>query len=75
MHVLSWASTGSWSFKVQHSSAASVWADLSTARVFTAASSRYTRIELTGTIKRYVKVVCTAKTGGNPTVGIAYGRY
>lgn len=71
-HVIGWVSTGTWTWKVQHSSAA-VYTDLTTARVLNAAT-RYQRVVLTGAIKKNVKAILTAKTGGNANIGIAYGR-
>jgi hypothetical protein len=73
-HVTGWVSTGAWTFKVQHSSAAGgAYTDLSTARVLNSAN-RYVRVTGTGLCKRYLKAVMTAKTGGNANIGIAYGR-
>ena len=74
-HVLEWTSTGTWTWRVQHSSAGVAWADLSTARSLTAAT-RYQRVEVTGTVKAYLKAVISAvSTGSAPKLAVAAGRY
>lgn len=73
-HVVSYASTGVWTFKVQHSSAAGgAYVDLTTARALNKVT-RYVRVTGSGTVKRYLKAILTAKTGGNANMLIAYGR-
>lgn len=73
-HVVSWTSTGSWTFKTRHSSNGSVFTDLTTARTLNSTNS-YVRVAVSGTVKRYVKAVVTAVTTGSaPKLGIAYGR-
>lgn len=73
-HVVSYTSTGTWTWRVQHSSNGSAFTNLTTARNLTAATL-YTRVATTGTVKRYLKAVVSAVTGGSaPLIGIAYGR-
>jgi hypothetical protein len=73
-HVPSYTSTGSWVFKTRHSSNGSAFTDLTTARTLNSTRS-YVRVEVTGTIKRYVKAIVTSvSTGSAPKLGIAYGR-
>lgn len=74
-HVVSWATTGAWVWRVRHSSNGSAFTDLTTARTLNAAT-QYQRVEVTGTVKRHLKVVVgTLTTGSAPKVGIAYGRH
>lgn len=73
-HVVSYTSTGVWTWRVQHSSNGSAFTNLTTARNLNAATL-YARITTTGTVKRYVKAVVSSVTGGSaPLIGIAYGR-
>ncbi len=73
-HVVSYTSTGVWTWRVQHSSNGSAFTNLTTARNLNAATL-YTRVTTTGTVKRYVKAVISSVTGGSaPLIGIAYGR-
>jgi hypothetical protein len=73
-HVPSFTATGTWTWKVQHSSNGSAFTDLTTARSLNGAT-RFQRVEVTGTVKRYAKAVVSAVTGGSaPLIGIAYGR-
>lgn len=73
--VLTYAATGTWTFKVQHSSNDSVFTDLTTSRSLTNAT-RWVRVETTGTVKRYVKTVVSAVTAASaPKFACAYGRY
>lgn len=73
-HVHTYATTGAWVFKTQHSSNGSAFTDLTTSRTLNSTRS-YLRIEVTGTVKRYVKAVISSVTAAsNPNIGIAYGR-
>jgi hypothetical protein len=73
-HVVSWATTGAWVWRVQHSSNGSAFSNLTTARTLNS-TTQYQRVEVTGTVKRYLKVVTgTLTTGSAPKIGIAYGR-
>jgi hypothetical protein len=73
-HVVSYGTTGAWVFKTQHSSNNSAFTDLTTARTLNSTRS-YVRVEVTGSVKRYVKAVITSVTTGSaPRIGIAYGR-
>lgn len=73
--VVAYSATGTWTFKVQHSSNNSVFTDLTTARSLNNAT-RWVRVETTGTVKRYVKTVVTAVTAASaPKFYCAYGRY
>lgn len=73
-HVHQYATTGTWTFKVQHSSGGA-YSDLTTARSLNAAT-RYVRVEVTGTVKRYTKAVVSAVTAASaPRFGCAVGRY
>lgn len=71
-HVVGFATTGVWTFKVQHSSGGA-YTDLTTARALSNAT-RYVRVTGTGACKRYLKAILTAKTGGNANLLVAYGR-
>ncbi len=75
-HVTQYATTGTWTFKVQHSSNNSAFTDLTTSRSLNGAvATRWLRVETTGTVKRYLKVVVSAVTAASaPRIGIAYGR-
>lgn len=73
-HVTSYGTTGTWGWKVRHSSNGSAFTDLTTARTLNS-TRRYTRVEVTGTVKRHVKAVVTSVTTGSaPAISIAYGR-
>lgn len=72
-HVTSFATTGTWTWKVRHSSNGSAFTDLTTSRTLNS-TRRYTRVEVTGTIKRHLKTVITVSTGSAPVIGVAYGR-
>lgn len=73
-HVIQYATTGTWTFKVQHSSNNSAFTDLTTSRSLNGAT-RWLRVETTGTVKRYVKTVVSAVTAASaPRLGVAYGR-
>ena len=75
-HLTQYATTGTWTFKVMHSSNNSAFTDLTTSRSLNAAAAtRWYRISTTGLVKRYVKTVVSAVTAAsNPRLGVAYGR-
>jgi hypothetical protein len=73
-HVVTYSATGTWTFKVRHSSNNSAFTDLTTSRTLNSTRT-YLRVTTTGTVKRYVKAVWSSlTTGTNPQIGVAYGR-
>lgn len=78
-HMVQDSTLTSLTVKIQHSSAASVWADLITFTATTATGSANSvqRSTVSGTVKRYVRANCTQLTGGagkSVTYGVAFAR-
>lgn len=67
------AVTGTWTFKVQHSTNDSVWADLITFAAVTAVGAQ--SIEVTGTINRYTRIIGTENVSGTVTLVGGLARY
>ena len=72
LHVVSETAVTTATFKVQHSTSGSTWADLTT---FTAATGiTFQRSTVAGTIKEKLRATCSAFTGTSLTWAVAFSR-
>lgn len=67
------ACTGTWTIKVQDSTNDSVWTDLITFTAATGATSQ--TVEVSGTVKRYLRIIGTEDVSGTVTFVGGFARY